>query len=91
MLFGSIFLGKNCTGKEDRCTMFGCNNDRFFQLQLQLYSFTFNLQLHDSFHPLIGEPNRGGKEKNKFKERKEKKNYFTKQYQLSQNKNYSMY
>ena len=38
--------------------MFGCNNDRFFQLQL--YSFTFNLQLHDSFHPRIGEPNRGG-------------------------------
>ena len=28
--------------------------------QLQLYSFTFNLQLHDSFHPRIGEPNRGG-------------------------------
>ena len=60
MLFGSIFLGKKCTGKKDRCTMFGCNNDRFFQLQLQLYSFTFNLQLHDSFHPRIGEPNRGG-------------------------------
>ena len=30
------------------------------QLQLQLYSFTSNLQLHDSFHPRIGEPNRGG-------------------------------
>ena len=29
-------------------------------IQLQLYSFTFNLQLHDSFHPRIGEPNRGG-------------------------------
>ena len=27
--------------------------------QLQLYSFTFNLQLHDRFHPRIGEPNRG--------------------------------
>ena len=30
------------------------------QLQLPLYSFPFNLQLHDSFHPRIGEPNRGG-------------------------------
>ena len=30
------------------------------QLQLQLYSFNFNLQFHDSFHPHIGEPNRGG-------------------------------
>ena len=30
------------------------------KLQLQLYSFTFNLQLRDSFHPRIGEPNRGG-------------------------------
>ena len=48
------------------------------QLQLQLYSFTFNLQFHDSFHPRIGEPNRGGgTETHKFKERKEKKNYFT--------------
>ena len=44
------------------------------QLQLQLYSFTFNLQFHDSFHPRIGEPNRGGgTETHKFKERKEKR------------------
>ena len=38
--------GVNCTGD--------------YQLQLQLYSFTFNLQSHDSFHPRIGEPNRSG-------------------------------
>ena len=30
------------------------------QLRLQLYSFNFNLHIHDSFHPCIGEPNRGG-------------------------------
>ena len=30
------------------------------QLQLLLYSFNLNLQFHDSFHPRIGEPNRGG-------------------------------
>ena len=32
-----------------------------------------------------------GEETHKFKERKEKKELFYKQYQLSQNKNYSMY
>ena len=53
--------------------MFGCNNDRFFQLQLQLYSFTFNLQLHNSFHPRIGEPNqRGNRHTNLKKERKKR-------------------
>ena len=30
------------------------------QLQLLLYSFNLNLQFHDSFHPRIGEPDRGG-------------------------------
>ena len=55
--------------------MFGCNNDRFFQLQLQLqlYSFTFNLQLHDSFHPRIGEPNRGGGRDTNLKKEKKKR------------------
>ena len=45
-----------------RCKYFpvlGLKNEEL-QLQLQLHSFTFNLQLHDSFHPRIGEPNRGG-------------------------------
>ena len=30
------------------------------QLQLLLYSFNLNLQFHDSLHPRIGEPDRGG-------------------------------
>ena len=29
-LFGPIFLEKDCNGKKDRCTVFGCNNDRLF-------------------------------------------------------------
>ena len=42
------------------------------KLQLQLYSFTFNLQLHDSFHPRIGEPNRGGGRDTNLKKEKKK-------------------
>ena len=53
--------------------MLGCNNDRFFQLQLQLYSFTFNLQLHNSFHLRIGEPNRGGGRDTNLKKEKKKR------------------
>ena len=41
--------------------------------QLQLYSFTFNLQLHDSFHPRIGEPNRGGGRDTNLKKEKKKR------------------
>ena len=70
--------------------MFGCNNDRFFQLQLQLYSFTFNLQLHNSFHQGIEEPNQRGNRHTNLK-KKRKKELFYKQYQVSQNKSYSMY
>ena len=41
--------------------------------QLQLYSFNFNLQLHDSFHPRIGEPNRGGGRDTNLKKEKKKR------------------
>ena len=53
---------------------------RVNQLQtfnFQLYSFNLNLQFHDSYHPRIGEPRRGGGETHKFKERKGKKKHFT--------------
>ena len=43
------------------------------QLQLQPYSFNLNLQFHDSFHPRIGEPNRGGGRDTNLKKGKEKK------------------
>ena len=43
------------------------------RLQLQLYSFTFNLQLHDSLHPRIGEPNRGGGRDTQIERKKRKK------------------
>ena len=29
-IFLSVFLEKDCNGKEDRCAVFGCNNDRLF-------------------------------------------------------------
>ena len=56
----------------------------------QLYSFNLNLPFHDSFHPRTGEPNRGGGRDTNLKKGKEKKKFY-KQYQLSQNNNYSMY
>ena len=43
------------------------------QLQFQIYSFNLNLQFHNSFHPHIGEANRGGRHTN-LKKRKEKRN-----------------
>ena len=47
---------------------------KMIQLQLQLYLFNLNLQFHDSFHPLIGEPNRGGRRDTNLKKGKEKRN-----------------
>ena len=44
------------------------------QLQFQIYSFNLNLQFHNSFHPLIGEANRGGGRDTNLKKRKEKRN-----------------
>ena len=41
----------------------------------QLYSFNLNLPFHDSFHPRIGEPNRGGGRDTNLKKGKEKKNF----------------
>ena len=29
-IFHKVFLGLDCNGKKDRCTVFGCNNDRHF-------------------------------------------------------------
>ena len=29
-IFLQVFLGKDCNGKKDRCTAFGCNNGRLF-------------------------------------------------------------
>ena len=46
---------------------------QFNSPQLQLYLFTFNLQLHDSFHPRIGEPNRGGGRDTNLKKEKKKR------------------
>ena len=48
------------------------------QLQLQLYSFNFNLHIHDSFHPCIGEPNRGGGRDTNLKKGKKKRNILQK-------------
>ena len=28
LIFLNVFLEKECNGKKDRCTVFGCNNDR---------------------------------------------------------------
>ena len=47
-----------------------------FQLSafnFQLYSFNLNLQFHDSFHPRIGEPNRGGERDTNLKKEKKKR------------------
>ena len=51
----------------------------------QLYSFihTYNYNIHDSFHPRIEEPNRGGGRYTNLKKGKGKKEIFYKQYQLS--------
>ena len=61
------------------------------QLQFQIYSFNLNLQFHNSFHPHIGEANRGGGRDTQISRKERKKEIFYKQYQLLQNKNYSMF
>ena len=49
----------------------------FFNFNFHLYSFHLNLQFQDSFHPHIGEPNRGGGKDTNLKKGKEKKEIFT--------------